>query len=64
MYVCLCNGLTDDQIRAAASGADFTTAAGVYAACGARAECGGCTKTIVTLMREARALHPELLAAD
>lgn len=64
MYVCLCNGLTDDQIRQAAAGLDMPTASSVYAACGCRAQCGTCAKTLLTLAREACITGPDLLAAD
>jgi bacterioferritin-associated ferredoxin len=51
VYICLCNGLTDTQIAAAvAAGADRPKA--VYAACGGRAQCGGCTRTILATIRE------------
>jgi len=51
MYVCLCNGLTDQQIQwAVAAGA--TRPKDVYCACACRAQCGGCTRTILSLIRE------------
>ncbi|MGK7862979.1 (2Fe-2S)-binding protein [Falsiroseomonas sp. E2-1-a4] len=50
MYICICNALTDKQIAAAlASGADRPH--DVYAACGCRAQCGGCTGTILSMVR-------------
>ncbi|WP_426957271.1 (2Fe-2S)-binding protein [Muricoccus radiodurans] len=50
MYVCLCNGLTDTQIKGAiAAGAGRTH--DVYAACGCRAQCGGCTASILCILR-------------
>ena len=61
MYVCLCNGLTDTQIKAAiASGADRTH--DVYAACGCRAQCGGCTANVLCLLRAAP--HGAQVAGD
>ena len=54
MYICLCNALTDTQIAAAvAAGADRTH--DVYAACGCTAQCGGCTRTILAIVREGSA---------
>ncbi|MBU8539929.1 (2Fe-2S)-binding protein [Falsiroseomonas tokyonensis] len=50
MYVCMCNALTDKQIAAVvAAGADRPH--DVYAACGCRAQCGGCTGTILSMVR-------------
>ena len=52
VYICLCNGLTDCCIRqAVASGAGRPKE--VYAACGCKAQCGGCTRSILALIREA-----------
>lgn len=52
MYICLCNGLTDCCIRqAVAAGAGRPKE--VYAACGCKAQCGGCTRGILALIREA-----------
>ncbi|WP_439599068.1 (2Fe-2S)-binding protein [Falsiroseomonas sp.] len=46
----MCNALTDKQIAAVvAAGADRPH--DVYAACGCRAQCGGCTGTILTMVR-------------
>ncbi len=55
MYVCLCNALTECQVRAAVEeGAGRPR--DVYGACGCRAQCGGCTKAILCLIREAQSL--------
>jgi bacterioferritin-associated ferredoxin len=54
MYVCLCNALTDAQIRAAAS-AGAARVRDLYAGCGCAAQCGCCTATVLTILREARA---------
>lgn len=54
VYVCLCNALTDTDIKQAiADGACRPRDA--YSACGCRAECGGCTKAILCLIRDAQA---------
>jgi bacterioferritin-associated ferredoxin len=51
MYVCLCNALTDFQVKdAVASGADKPR--DVYAACKCAAQCGTCTRLILGLIRE------------
>jgi bacterioferritin-associated ferredoxin len=50
VYICLCNGLTDGQItHVVAAGA--TRPRAVYAACGCRAQCGGWTRTVVSIIR-------------
>lgn len=51
MYVCLCNALTDRQVKAAAQAANTTRPSEVYAACGCRAQCGSCIKTLLKLVR-------------
>ena len=50
MYVCLCNALSDAQIGDAIRGGAHRPR-DVYAACGCRAQCGGCTKTVLGLIR-------------
>jgi bacterioferritin-associated ferredoxin len=57
MYVCLCNALTDTQLRQAASkGAPSVSA--VYAGCGCQAQCGCCVATVLSILREERAAQP------
>ncbi len=51
MYVCLCNALTDRQVKAAAEAANTTRPSEIYAACGCRAQCGNCIKRLLQLMR-------------
>ncbi len=51
MIVCLCNALSDAQLAdAIAKGARRPKE--VYCACGGTAQCGTCTKTILTMIRE------------
>ncbi|MGO9999873.1 MAG: bacterioferritin-associated ferredoxin [Acetobacteraceae bacterium] len=64
MYVCLCNALTDRQVRQAAVTAGTTKPSSVYAACGCRAQCGQCVKALVALLRGEDCTTPELLGAD
>jgi bacterioferritin-associated ferredoxin len=59
MYVCLCNALTDSQVKQAAASDGTTKPSSVYAACGCRAQCGQCVKALLTLLRGDRAM-PEL----
>ena len=62
MYVCLCNGLTDVQIKAAiTAGADRVH--DVYSGCGCNAQCGGCTSTVLSILRTAVA-GPAPVAGD
>ena len=54
MYVCLCNALTDSQVRiAAANGA--TRPKDVFATCGCGAQCATCTRAILSILREGAA---------
>jgi bacterioferritin-associated ferredoxin len=60
-YICLCNGITDEQVRrAVCCGARRPKE--VYEAAGARAQCGKCTRDILALLRAAPAQPPELRA--
>jgi bacterioferritin-associated ferredoxin len=52
MYVCLCNALTDAQLRTAAAGA--ARVRDVYAGCCCQAQCGCCTATVLSILREER----------
>jgi bacterioferritin-associated ferredoxin len=47
MYVCLCNALTDRQVKQAATTAGTIKPSSVYAACGCRAQCGFVTSRAV-----------------
>lgn len=51
MYVCLCNGLTDQHVRDAAL-AGACRPAEVYPACGCTAQCGSCARTMRSLINE------------
>jgi bacterioferritin-associated ferredoxin len=66
MYICLCNALTDMQIRdAVRDGAHRPR--DVYAASDCRAQCGGCTRTILGIIREntaATTLAPATIAGS
>jgi bacterioferritin-associated ferredoxin len=50
MYVCLCNGYTDRQIRSTAAGC--TTVSDVYRALGSPPRCGKCVSMVVDLCRD------------
>jgi len=64
VYVCLCNALTDRQVKQAAADAGTTKPSSVYAACGCRAQCGQCVRALVALLRGENRLLPELAGAD
>lgn len=49
MYVCICNGLTDTQIREAITNG-ASTAAEVYAACGVDPVCGTCADVMIDMI--------------
>jgi bacterioferritin-associated ferredoxin len=50
MYVCLCHGFTDRQVRAIATGADGSTAR-AYRALGVRPQCGKCVPMVREILR-------------
>ena len=64
VYVCLCNALTDRQVRQAAAAAGTTKPSSVYAGCGCRAQCGQCVKALVALLRGEGFAQPEPQSAD
>jgi bacterioferritin-associated ferredoxin len=56
MYICLCNALTDQDIRQAVlDGAERPSE--VYRACGRRLQCGCCSRTIQSIITETRHHH-------
>ncbi|HJT05996.1 MAG TPA: (2Fe-2S)-binding protein [Stellaceae bacterium] len=50
MYVCLCNGLTDRQVRCAAKAG--CSAAGVHRSLGVRPKCGKCLPMMREIVRD------------
>ncbi len=50
MYICLCNAITDADVHRAAS-VGARRPRDVYEAAGCQAQCGGCTVTILNLLR-------------
>ncbi len=51
MIVCSCNALTAAQVRGAIAGG-AARPKDVYCACGKSAQCGCCTPTILSIIRE------------
>jgi bacterioferritin-associated ferredoxin len=60
VYVCICNAITDGDIRRAATVDGARRTAEVYAACHCRAQCGACVRRLRELMLQsiAAADHP------
>ncbi|MFC5571093.1 bacterioferritin-associated ferredoxin [Lysobacter yangpyeongensis] len=56
MYVCICNGVTDHDIRQAVE-AGCRSVAELTMRTGAGATCGSCLDLAAQLMDEARAVH-------
>ena len=58
MYVCLCNGITDRDFRAAVEGEDRTVST-VYRSLGAHPKCGKCVPFVRQLLRQPHEIqHP------
>lgn len=53
MYVCLCTGVTSDQIQEAINNG-ATNAAEITAATGAGSSCGSCLNTVIAMMLESQ----------
>ncbi len=51
MYVCLCNALTECQVRQAAAGGDGSTL-GVYRSFGTQPRCGKCIPMVQGILRD------------
>ncbi|HTV87856.1 MAG TPA: (2Fe-2S)-binding protein [Stellaceae bacterium] len=51
MYICLCNALTDRDIRAQTAGGAGSVAM-VYRGCGCQPQCGKCVPLVRQLLRE------------
>ena len=51
MYVCLCNGLRDRDLRPHISGGSCSVSM-VYQACGCRPQCGKCVPFVRQMLRE------------
>jgi bacterioferritin-associated ferredoxin len=49
MYVCVCNAVTDRQIRAQSQGS-HRTVADIYRALGIKLQCGKCVRTVKTIL--------------
>jgi bacterioferritin-associated ferredoxin len=62
MYMCLCNGFTDKQVRVA--GGTARSVAAVYRSLGASPICGKCVPTVRDILQECRGSACDDLAGD
>jgi bacterioferritin-associated ferredoxin len=51
MYVCVCNALTDRDVRPHTAGGGCSVSM-VYRACGCRPQCGKCVALVRQMLRE------------
>lgn len=54
MYVCICNAVTEDDVRGCMANGTCATTRDVRAACGMKPGCGSCTKRLHALISEHR----------
>ena len=52
MYVCLCNALTDRDLRPHISGGLSSSVAMVYRSCGCQPQCGKCVPFVRQMLRD------------
>ena len=64
MYVCLCNALTDADVRQAVLACGARRPAEVFSACGCRAQCGTCVRALCDLTRREVSIAAPMLAAS
>ncbi len=64
MYVCICNALTDRKLKQAAAQAGCVRPSDAYEACGCRAQCGKCVKSVLAILRDHMAETAQLQGAD
>ncbi len=65
MYVCVCNGLTERDVRSAARSCGRRNPKDVYGHLGCEVACGSCvTHARAVIATEAQARRPVLLAAE
>ncbi len=50
MYICICNALTDSDIRRAADEEGATRPAEAFKACRCRAQCGTCVRAMCAIL--------------
>ncbi len=63
MYVCVCNGISDRDVRAQAQG-NCNTVAMIYRSLGTKPKCGKCVPLVREMLRQVVDLpQPEAVAA-
>jgi bacterioferritin-associated ferredoxin len=59
MYVCVCNAITDRDIRAQAAG-ERSTVAMIYRSLGTKPKCGKCVPLVCQMLRQVAVDFPAL----
>ena len=52
MYICICNAITDRQIKQAVKDSAAQSVSDMYRSMSCRPQCGRCTPTVLGLMRQ------------
>jgi bacterioferritin-associated ferredoxin len=52
MFICICNGFTDRQIKCAVRDGTAHSVSDVYRCMGCKPQCGRCAPTVLRVMRE------------
>jgi bacterioferritin-associated ferredoxin len=55
VYICLCNALTDRDLRQHTAGGGASSVSMVYHACGCRPQCGKCVPLVRQMLRDGEA---------
>ena len=64
MYVCICNALKHNQLKAAAAERDVASVPELFRSCGARPKCGRCLDDMADLMSAVRQPESAAFAAE
>ncbi len=62
MYVCVCNAISDREVRARAQ-AECSTVSAIYRSLGAKPKCGKCVPLVCQLLRQVVELPQSQTAA-
>lgn len=54
MIVCLCNGLTEEEVASAIRAGGCSSPREVFAACGCLKQCGKCEREMTAILRDCR----------
>ena len=63
MYICLCNALTDGDLRPHTTGGACSVSM-VYQACGCQPQCGKCVPFVRQMLRQAAEVEGKSAGAD